>query len=45
MLAGIKIVGQIALGVFAGSVASDVVDKVVDKVKKVVVEKKEKSRN
>lgn len=42
----LKVAGQIALGVVAGSVMNGVVNKVVDVTKKAVVKvKKEKSHN
>lgn len=41
----LKVAGQIALGVVAGSVMSEVVDKVVEVTKKAVNAKKGKSHN
>ncbi len=41
----VKVVGQIVAGVIVGNIVHDVVGKVVDVGKKVVNEKKEKSRN
>ena len=42
---GIKVAGQVALGVVAGSVMNGVVNKLVDVAKKAVKAKKEKSHN
>lgn len=42
MKKGLVVVGQVAVGVIAGCVASDLANKVVDVVKKAVVKKKGK---